>query len=232
VTTATPTWNDIRRRLGEMDGEYAGVPLLVEDCRVCVATQMPFYAKLHGKSLETFCDGEPEPDNIVVVNSWWCDRYRCWVYILRSAQGRVEHLMLPGGAGARVEQIIRSSGISQTMDVECERRAMKTLRALLAPHMADSYEITGVFFETSPRSGMTYVFRRLGTTLAFRAGTLGSRFIAALCLHPIAYYDATPLGAMTPTDDVIAHLTMMRTDEHAFWKKSNQHGPTSPGAML
>jgi len=31
---------------------------------------------------------------------------------------------------------------------------------------------------------------------------------------------------------VIAHLVMMRSDEVMFWRKSNQHGPVSPGAML
>lgn len=226
------TWNDIRRKLGVFEGEYAGVPLLVEDVRVCVAPQMPFYTKLHGKSLESFCDGDGEADDHELVNSWWIDRCRGWIYIFRSPEGRIVHFLLPGGAGVRAEQLIRCCGISQTMDVESERRAMVLLRSLIPEHMADSYEITGSFFETSARSGMTYVFRRMATTVAFRAGDKGSRFVAALCLHPIAYYDATPLGAMTPTDDVIAHLVLMRTDERRFWAKANQHGAMSPGAML
>jgi len=28
---------------------------------------------------------------------------------------------------------------------------------------------------------------------------------------------------MVPTDDVIAHLMLMRADEHGFWKRANQH---------
>lgn len=30
-------------------------------------------------------------------------------------------------------------------------------------------------------------------------------------------------GAMCPTDDVIAHLMLMRGDEVDFWHRSNQH---------
>lgn len=37
---------------------------------------------------------------------------------------------------------------------------------------------------------------------------------------------------MTPTDDVIAHLTLMRGDEPMFWRRANQHGPDRPEAGL
>ena len=30
-------------------------------------------------------------------------------------------------------------------------------------------------------------------------------------------------GALRPTDDVIAHLLMMRGDEPMFWRRANQH---------
>jgi hypothetical protein len=30
---------------------------------------------------------------------------------------------------------------------------------------------------------------------------------------------------MVPTDDVIAHLMLMRGDEHMFWRRCNQHQP-------
>lgn len=32
--------------------------------------------------------------------------------------------------------------------------------------------------------------------------------------------------------DVIAHLALMRGDEHMFWKRSNQHPPYRPEAGL
>ena len=39
-------------------------------------------------------------------------------------------------------------------------------------------------------------------------------------------------GAMVPTDDVIAHLSLMRGDEHMFWKRCNQHPSWRPEAGL
>ena len=58
------------------------------------------------------------------------------------------------------------------------------------------------------------------------------RILACLCLHPIAYYADSWAGAMCPTDDVIAHLMLMRGDEPMFWRRSNQHAPTRPEAAL
>ena len=58
------------------------------------------------------------------------------------------------------------------------------------------------------------------------------KILACLCMHPIAYYAGSWAGAMCPTDDVIAHLSLMRADEHMFWKRSNQHPPYRPEAGL
>lgn len=81
-----------------------------------------------------------------------------------------------------------------------------------------------MFAERSPRSGISYIFRRLRPTIALKAGKDDRmRCLAALCMHPIGYYDGSWAGAMCPTDDVIAHLMLMRGDEHMFWRRSNQH---------
>ena len=58
------------------------------------------------------------------------------------------------------------------------------------------------------------------------------RVVAVLCLHPIGYYENTWAGCLVPSDDVIAHLTMMRADEAHYWSKANQHDPASPEAGL
>lgn len=39
-------------------------------------------------------------------------------------------------------------------------------------------------------------------------------------------------GAMCPTDDVIAHLSLMRGDEKMFWRRCNQHPAYRPEAGL
>jgi hypothetical protein len=51
-------------------------------------------------------------------------------------------------------------------------------------------------------------------------------------MHPIAYYHGSWAGAMCPTDDVIAHLSLMRGDEAMFWKRSTQHPAYRPEAGL
>jgi hypothetical protein len=37
---------------------------------------------------------------------------------------------------------------------------------------------------------------------------------------------------MCPTDDVIAHLMLMRGDEAMFWRRCNQHAAHLPEAGL
>jgi hypothetical protein len=93
--------------------------------------------------------------------------------------------------------------------------------------------LTGMFVERSRRSGISYVFRKLRPTLALKAGKddrMG--LLAALCMHPIGYYDGSWAGAMCPTDDVIAHLMLMRGDEHMFWRRANQHPAWSQEAGI
>jgi hypothetical protein len=96
------------------------------------------------------------------------------------------------------------------------------------------YTCTGQFLETSKRSGLTYLFRRLRPTVVLTGQgassdqftgevTPGMRILTCLCLHPIAYYANSYCGAMVPTDDVIAHLLYMRADEHLYWRRANHH---------
>jgi len=96
------------------------------------------------------------------------------------------------------------------------------------------YLLTGSFLETSERSGVTYVFRKLRPTLALSArssdGTM--KILCGLCMHPIGYYDGTWAGAMCPTDDVVAHLALMRGDEKMFWRRCNQHPSYQPACGI
>lgn len=94
--------------------------------------------------------------------------------------------------------------------------------------------MTGMFGEFSPRSKLTYIFRRLRPTVVLdtRSDPESVRVRCCLCMHPIAYYEDTFAGAMTPTDDVIAHLMLMRGDEPMLWRRSNQHPAWHPNAGL
>lgn len=42
--------------------------------------------------------------------------------------------------------------------------------------------------------------------------SLVMRIVACLCMHPIGYYADSWAGALCPTDDVITHLLLMRSE--------------------
>ena len=77
---------------------------------------------------------------------------------------------------------------------------------------------------------MTYLFRKGRPTVALREVEEGSYPLCALCLHPIGYYGETWAGVMCPTDEVIAHLLMMRGSEEKYWANANQHPVDHPAA--
>ncbi len=116
---------------------------------------------------------------------------------------------------------------------------MEKLAGMLTEVQRRHYFLTGSFFETSPRSGITYLLRRLRPTVAmtprqpwWQKDRDYMRVLAVLCMHPIGYYSDSWGGCMVPTDDVVAHLTMIRGDEAYYWSKCNQHDPWRPEAGL
>lgn len=143
-------------------------------------------------------------------------------------------------AGMRLRKLLDTtlmrSGTSQT--AESEFKAMEALKKRINGRQWESYVLNGVFPELSKRSDLHYFFRKGYPTLAvsyhqgFKEGAEGGRVLAALCLHPLGYYQATHCGLMCPTDEVICHLMMMRADEHAYWKNCGQWSVTDPRSGL
>lgn len=128
---------------------------------------------------------------------------------------------------------LRTLGCADAWGIEQETRATELLASLLTPRQLKHYMMTGSFLETSPRSKVTYLFRRLKPTVAIVAdGAERMRILCCLCLHPIAYYAGSWAGAMTPSDDVVAHLSLMRGDEAMFWRRANHHPAWRPEAGL
>ena len=116
--------------------------------------------------------------------------------------------------------------------IEQEGNAVDALGKLLRHHNFKQYLLTGMFMESSARSGVVYLFRRLRPTIAITLRGEEPRILAALCMHAIGYYEGTWAGAMTPTDEVIAHLALMRGDEAMFWRRCNQHAPWRASAGI
>lgn len=128
-------------------------------------------------------------------------------------------------AGLRLRKILDSCILRSGMSIraETELRAMDSLRKRINDRQWDCYVLSGVFAEKSVRSDIHYFFRKGLPTLACSYhGEPNGRVLAALCLHPIGYYQGSHVGLMCPTDEVIAHLLMMRGDERRYWASCGQ----------
>lgn len=168
-------------------------------------------------------------------NRWYSRDWRCDI-ILMEKDGKIDFGKLP--AFHHIKHDLATLGCSDAWGMEQEANAIDLLHGLVSPRQFKHYMMTGMFIETSKRSGVTYIFRRLKPTVALAAhpglpeGKFGMTILACLCMHPIAYYADSWAGAMVPTDDVIAHLQLMRADEKLYWRRANQHPPYRPEAGL
>lgn len=214
------------RELAEMRGDWAGYPMLLEDFKLVIEPRYP-YADVISEFGRKKIEDEP---GIKLRNTFYSRQKRCDIYVYEE-NGKVKHAWAP--AVHRFSHDLMAVGASVAWGLEQEGKAVQTLGTLLRHHTFKQYLLTGSFLESSKRSGLTYMFRKLRPTVAMHGGTDDTmQILCALCMHPIGYYDGTSAGVMCPTDDVIAHLMMMRADEHMFWKRCNQHAPHRPEAGL
>lgn len=176
-----------------------------------------------------------------IINRFWSNEKRGTIVIWRDDE--------TGKVGWGIQFSVHSMpmqlatlGAADAWGIEQEATALQLLGTHLRHRQFKQYLLTGSFIEKSARSGVHYIFRKLRPTIAasFRGGHPWSRaydpenltMLCALCLHPIAYYQGSWAGAMCPTDDVLAHLMLMRGDEAMFWRRANQHPPWRPECGL
>jgi hypothetical protein len=212
------------RNMARLADEYAGIPLPLEDMPLVIDPRYKaaaFYAKT------------PEdmtiPPHIKKRGSFWSTHKRGLVLIWSEhdkIQFGIEH------GAHHISHDLRALGASCAWGIEQEANAIQLFASLVSHRQFKHYMLTGMFIETSPRSGVSYVFRRLRPTLALSLRGEAVRIMCAMCLHPIGYYEGCWAGAMCPTDDVIAHLMLMRGDERMFWARANQHPAYRPEAGL
>jgi hypothetical protein len=217
-------------------GEFAGIPTPVEGQPIHLEDRHPKKIDLERISREPreaqvrVCTDADVDETLTGVNEWYSHRKQGRILIART-NGRIKYGIIPAGAGQRMDMLLRTIGAARGWDVGAEIAAMKRLSEITTDWQWDCYLLTGSFLETSKRSHVSYVFRRLRPTLALRPGPDGNmRCLAALCLHPIGWFDESWAGAMVPTDDLLSHLIWMRGDEHGFWRRANQHHPWEPEA--
>lgn len=169
----------------------------------------------------------PAPSEYRSVNSWWNERYQLKIIVLKNKQGRARFTV---AFEDRLAFTIRTMEAAVAWPVEAEQKAMQRLATMVPEDAYDLYLLTGHFAELSERSQVTYLFRKGRPTIAIRQTEQYSQPLCALCLHPIGYYGDTWAGAMCPTDEVIAHLLMMRGSEEKYWANANQHPLHRPAA--
>lgn len=203
---------------------YAGCPLPLEGEALVVEPRYPF--------AQAFAAPPPVSDEdagLTLRSKFWSSHRTGWVLVIEE-NGRITCGLQHGIHS--LKQSIGTMGCADAWGIEQESAALHTLAELIPHHAFKRYLLTGMFFEASERSGVIYLFRKLRPTVAISGQTGELRILCALCLHPIAYYEGTWAGAMCPTDDVIAHLMLMRGDERLFWRRANQHAAIYPEAGL
>jgi hypothetical protein len=217
------------REVAQAKSEWAGIPMPLTDERLVIEPRYPFAALANIGDTPEPADTEP---GWKVRSSFYSTWRRCDVVIFQEADGRITRAYRP--AVHSVNKQLRTMGCSDAWGIEQESNAIHTLGTLLGHRPFKQYLLTGSFLERSRRSGLYYLFRRLRPTVVVDApdGAGHSRVRCTLCLHPIGYYGESWAGAMCPTDDVIAHLMLMRSDEPLLWRKANQHPPHRPEAGL
>jgi hypothetical protein len=204
--------------------EWAGFPMPIEGQRLVIADGYPykdglerfqFGTTLHVDTTETVNEC---PD--CEINRF----YSCYkgtdVVVIRQANGRTTYGL---NTHNRAKMLLDTIGASFAWPMEAELKATEKLEELIGRDRLTVYLLTGCFLETSKRSGVIYMFRKSRPTIAISQSDGELKILCALCLHPVGYYQGTWAGTMTPTDDVVAHLILMRGDEHKYWAHSSQH---------
>lgn len=223
--------NGLRGIAGKMEA-WAGIPMPLDTLSLTIEPSFPdaeLLATIGGRRQEV-APGDPELEGATILNEFWSWRRRSTVIIWRRADGRIDWGIRPGAN--HLSQDLEALDASVAWGVEQEGAAVRLLGTMLRHHAFKKYLLTGMFAESSECSGVTYIFRRLKPTVALSTRLKQTKILCALCLHPIAYYGNSWAGAMCPTDDVIAHLVLMRGDEAMFWRRANQHPAWTPEAGL
>ena len=216
----------LRGRLRDLSAdkaEWAGIPIPLEGLPLTVEANYPF-AEVYNRQ-----DDDAVPEDVKLRNVFWSRRLRTTIVVWEEG-GKV--CWGPAGRSHGVDHMLHTMGASDAWGIGQEQKALQLLGTMIRHRMFKRYLLTGMFLETSKRSGISYVFRKLRPTIALSTKGAETKILAALCLHPIGYYEESWAGAMCPTDDVIAHLALMRGDEVMLWRRSNQHPADRPEAGL
>lgn len=208
-------------------GDYAGVPVPWTKFRVLLAPGAKASRVAEMVSDESQYRFAPASDSVhrTVMLSKGIVLIR-----FKDSEGKL-HIYRDGIAAQRFELYIEAMSARRSCLADAEWKAMQRLMTMLSEEQREDYVLSASFAERG-RSNVLYGFRKGLPTLAIAIGEEAGTPLAALCLHPLGYYEGTHAGVLAPSDDVIAALLMMRSDEKFFWRKANQISPQDPLAAM
>jgi hypothetical protein len=160
------------------------------------------------------------------VNTWR-PKKNLMVIVYKTDNGEYFHFPFPNWADPWV-LLLRSTSVRlKTSSSRAEKKARKELVAKLSREQKRQLTLTGSFVEIG-RSGVHYLIRFNRPTIAYRQkkarnGMKSTTFLASMCMHPLGYYYRTYVGCLAPSDEMLSHLLLIRTDEVSFWRDANQH---------
>ena len=202
--------------------EWAGMPTPVDGEKLIIADGYPFREAFQKTGLAPTAADAYKPLDGETHTIFWSSKAKSDIAIFRDRTGKVVHWGQVPTVGT-LDVLMRTLGCSVAWSIEAEANALHTLGSLIRHHTFKYYLLTGMFLETSKRSGVTYLFRKLRPTIALKAHGEKMHILCGLCMHSVGYYQDTYAGALCPTDDVISHLLLARSDEKLFWRRCNQH---------
>jgi hypothetical protein len=178
----TPLRNGLRR-IAAARGDWAGIPMPLEGERLVVEPTYP-----NAQALMEMCgpaanedDRDPQMVGAKLRNSFYSAKKRCEVLVIEKADGSITFGLEP--AIHHLVQDLQTLGCSDAWGIEQESMAVQLLGTLLGHRAFKQYLLTGAFIESSKRSGVFYLFRRLKPTVAISTRTGKPKVLCALCLH-------------------------------------------------
>lgn len=227
-------------------GMYSGAPIPLPGHSMSIEKKFPGGEELSNylpcagevRLPTTFTDNEEScRDDEFVTNDWYSRRLNADIIIIArldsigenplKSKFRYRAVVCPRrpewlAAAYSLQSQLATMDAAAVYPLQAEEAALVCLSGMVSNQQMRTYVLTGGFVETSRRSLCRYLFRRCRPTVVF--GQKNDFMpIAALCLHPIGYYNGSFAGALAPSDDVVAQLTLMRADEKRFWRQAHQH---------
>jgi hypothetical protein len=165
---------------------------------------------------------------------WYSEKLGCYITIREHVKTKMcKALVIPRGdetahvADTKGELYFNTWTAAQAYNLEAEQRAMELLKSKVTEEQFKRYFCTGFLMEISKKSRLVYIFRRCRPILVYRQSKKKDydnlQWYAALCIHTQGYYGFSWAGTMTPTDEVVAQLLLMRGDEKMLWRRANKH---------